>query len=77
MSTEKLTFEQAMSELETLIRNLETGKVNLDEAVKTYERGVQLRQFCEEQLTSAKMVVDKLMLSQDKKSVADIEENAL
>jgi exodeoxyribonuclease VII small subunit len=35
----KLTFEEAMRELEGIVRDLETGKAKLDDAVRAYERG--------------------------------------
>ena len=38
-ATLHLTFEDAMRELESIVRDLETGKANLDNAVRAYERG--------------------------------------
>ena len=35
-----LSFEEALQELETVVRQLETGKVKLDDAVQAYEKGV-------------------------------------
>jgi exodeoxyribonuclease VII small subunit len=35
----KLSFEDPMRELESIVRDLETGKANLDNAVRAYERG--------------------------------------
>ncbi len=57
-----LTFEEAMAELETVVRQLETGRIKLDEAVATYERGVQLKNFCAEKLQNAKAKIDLLVL---------------
>lgn len=73
MSQEKLTFEQAMAELENIVRKLETGKINLDEAVKAYEKGVSLKQFCENELKQAKLVIEKLILSKDKTTPIGVE----
>ena len=45
MSTKKKTeptFEQALSELETLVERMEGGELSLEDAIKTYERGVAL-----------------------------------
>ena len=60
-----MTFEQAMEELETVVRQLESGKIKLDEAVSVYERGVKLKNFCEEKLKSAKSKIDKLVIGKD------------
>ena len=40
---EKLSFEDALGELETIVRNLETGQTKLDESIASTERGVALK----------------------------------
>jgi len=60
-----LTFEEAMDELETVVRQLETGKIKLDEAVSVYERGVKLKNFCDEKLRQAKSKIDKLVIDKN------------
>lgn len=62
---ENLTFEEAMEELETVVRQLESGKIKLDEAVSVYERGAKLKQFCEQKLTEAKSKIDKLIIGKE------------
>ena len=42
-----LTFENAMSELESIVRELETGQIKLDDAVEAYEKATKLKKFCE------------------------------
>lgn len=44
---EKMSFEEALNALEEIVRQLETGKVKLDEAIDFYERGMLLRRHCE------------------------------
>ncbi|MBM3515527.1 MAG: exodeoxyribonuclease VII small subunit [Alphaproteobacteria bacterium] len=56
----KLGFEDAMRELEDIVRRLESGQVKLDDAVKAYERGAALRKHCEAKLADAKMKVEKI-----------------
>src|SRR5690606_22107211 len=46
----KLSFEDALKELEEIVRALESGKGKLDEAIKSYERGVALKRHCERKL---------------------------
>ncbi|GEO82336.1 exodeoxyribonuclease VII small subunit [Pararhodospirillum oryzae] len=55
-----LTFEQALAELETIVRELEQGSVDLDKAVSAYERGVALRRACETRLAEARMTVERI-----------------
>lgn len=61
----ELTFEEAMEELEVVVRQLETGKIKLDEAVKAYERGMLLKKACEEKLTTAKTKIDMLLIDKN------------
>jgi exodeoxyribonuclease VII small subunit len=58
----KLPFERAIEELETIIKRLEEGKVPLEESVAIYERGEALRQRCEELLRQAEARVEKITL---------------
>ena len=50
---ENITFEQAIEELENIINRLEEGDVPLDETIKLYEKGSELKDFCEKKLQSA------------------------
>ena len=58
----RLSFEDALSELETIVRQLEDGKGELDQAIKTYERGAQLKRHCEAKLHEAQIKVEKVVL---------------
>ena len=53
-------FEEAMKELERIVRELESGQVKLDEAVKAYERGTALKAHCESKLAEARTKVEKI-----------------
>jgi exodeoxyribonuclease VII small subunit len=56
----RMGFEEAMKELEDIVRRLEGGQVKLDDAVKAYERGAALKRHCEAKLADAKMKVEKI-----------------
>jgi exodeoxyribonuclease VII small subunit len=56
----RLAFEDAMKELEQIVKALESGQVKLDEAVKAYERGAALKRHCEAKLADARMKVEKI-----------------
>jgi len=60
---EAMTFEEAMDELESIVRALEDGRGKLDEAIASYERGAALKRHCETRLKEAQMRVEKIMLS--------------
>jgi exodeoxyribonuclease VII small subunit len=57
--TEGPTFEQAVAELEQILRDLEDGNTTLDESLARYERGVGLLKSCYAQLQTAEQ---KIML---------------
>jgi exodeoxyribonuclease VII small subunit len=59
---QKLTFERAIEELETIVKRLEEGKVPLEESVAIYERGEMLKRRCEELLRQAEARVEKITL---------------
>ena len=54
------TFEEAIEELENIINRLEEGDVPLDETIKLYEKGSELKDFCEKKLQSAEVKIQKI-----------------
>ena len=60
-----LSFEDALAELETIVRKLEEGETSLDDAIGAYERGALLKQHCQKKLDEAKTRVDKITLQSD------------
>ena len=64
-SLEKMTFEDAMIELENLVVSLDKGDVSLDEAIAAYDRGSQLKDHCQKKLNEAKMKVETIQSSGD------------
>ncbi|MDG1417023.1 MAG: exodeoxyribonuclease VII small subunit [Maricaulis sp.] len=61
----KLSFEQALAELETIVRQLESGEVELEKSISIYERGAALRAHCEGKLTDAELKVEKIVQGKD------------
>ncbi len=57
-----LSFEEALAKLETLVGQLESGQIKLEEAIKAYEEGCALKKVCEDKLKDAQMKVEKLVL---------------
>ena len=64
-AVEKLSFEEALGELESLVRRLEEGKCPLDEAVKTFERGIGLKNHCDTKLKNARLKVEQILENAD------------
>lgn len=62
---EKLSFEDALGELETIIRDLETGKAPLEKSIESYERGIALKKHCESKLKDAQAKIDKITKAKD------------
>ena len=62
-SLEKMSFEEAMKELERLVDSLDKGDVSLDEAIAAYDRGSQLKDHCQKKLNEAKMKVETIQSS--------------
>lgn len=60
-----LTFEQAIQELEQLVRRLEEGRLPLEEALSAYERGMFLKNHCETKLKAAKLRVDQIVINEN------------
>jgi exodeoxyribonuclease VII small subunit len=61
----KLSFEDALEQLEEIVRELEEGSGKLDESIKAYERGAHLKYHCESKLKEAQNRVEKVVLSGD------------
>ena len=61
----KMNFEDALAELEEIVRDLEDGAGALDEAIAAYERGALLKRHCEAKLREAQGRVDKIVLDAD------------
>lgn len=59
----KLSFEEALVQLESIVRELEGGKIKLDDAVEAYEKATALKKFCEEKLKAAQLKIEKINVS--------------
>lgn len=64
-SVAQLSFEEAMTELETIVQRLEEGNLPLENSISVYERGTQLKKHCEEKLREATLKVEKISIGPD------------
>jgi exodeoxyribonuclease VII small subunit len=60
-----MSFEQALGELERIVQDLERGQLDLDAAIKAYERGSQLKAHCTAKLREAQLRVERISLAND------------
>jgi len=61
----RMSFEDALAELERIVRQLEEGKAKLDDAIRLYERGTLLKRHCELKLREAQAKVDRITVGAD------------
>ncbi|MEE8445793.1 MAG: exodeoxyribonuclease VII small subunit [Alphaproteobacteria bacterium] len=60
-----MKFEDAMGELESIVKKLEAGEVKLDDAIAAYERGDALKKHCQAKLAEAQSRIDKIAQAAD------------
>lgn len=58
-----MSFEQALTELETIVTSLESGKAPLEDSIAAYERGIALKKHCEKKLGEAQEKIEKISIS--------------
>ena len=66
----KIDFELSLKELESIIEKLEDENINLEDSVKSFEKGINLVKECQQQLQNAELKIKKLL---DDGSSSDIE----
>jgi exodeoxyribonuclease VII small subunit len=73
---ESLSFEDALTELRTIVERLESGKGSLDDAIAAYERGAQLKAHCEAKLKEAQLKIEKVSMGPGGPRLEDFPSNA-
>ena len=58
----EMAFEEALGELEAIVRKLEAGEESLDASIALFQRGEALKRHCEARLADARERIDKIML---------------
>ncbi|CCY44837.1 exodeoxyribonuclease 7 small subunit [Clostridium sp. CAG:1193] len=56
------TFEESLNELETIVKDLESGNVNLDDAINKYTEAMKLVKECSDKIKNAEELVSKIAL---------------
>ena len=60
----KLSFEEALTQLEDIVQNLENGNLNLDESIEVFQKGIELCNFCSKKLDDAEKKITMLIQTQ-------------
>ena len=60
-----VSFEQALKDLEAIVRKLESGSGDLESSINDYVRGTELKTFCQDKLKEARLKVEKIIQTQD------------
>ena len=68
------TFEQALAELEKIVKKMEGGELTLEQALATHKRGLELAKFCQQRLEAAQQQV-KVLEGEVLKPLADMGES--
>lgn len=71
---EALSFEQAFTELEELVRQLEAGDLSLDQTLALYERGMALAAYCNAKLDNAELRIRQLVPAAGSAALSDVSE---
>ncbi|MGF7185810.1 exodeoxyribonuclease VII small subunit [Desulfitispora alkaliphila] len=58
---ETLEFEEALANLEKIVKQLETGELKLNESLDKFQQGIQLVKVCNEQLERAEKEIEMLV----------------
>lgn len=57
----ELTFEENLEKLETIVKNLESGNIPLDDAIKNFNEAMLLAKKCDEKLKNAEEKVNSIL----------------
>ncbi len=69
----KLTFEENLKKLEDIVEQLESGEINLEKSVELYEKGMILKNNCQEKLKKVEIQIKKIKIENNKIKKEDFE----
>ena len=56
----KISFEEALKDLENIVENLNNDELELEKAISAYEKGMELKKICEQRLKEAKLRIENI-----------------
>ena len=60
MDKDKISFEDALRDLEEIVENLNDDELELEKAISAYEKGMELKKICEQRLKEAKLRIENI-----------------
>lgn len=60
-----MSFEDALGQLEQIVKSLESGQAPLEKSIEAYERGIALKKHCEQKLKDAQAKIEKINVNED------------
>ncbi|HEY4551917.1 MAG TPA: exodeoxyribonuclease VII small subunit [Bacillaceae bacterium] len=73
---DKLSFEEAMGQLEDIVKRLEEGDIPLEEALEIYQKGMKLSKVCHDKLKNAEKQLTKVLTEDGEEDFQIQEEEA-
>ena len=73
MAKKTHNFEKALSDLETLVEDMDQGNLSLEESLKRFEKGIALSTECQQALQNAELKIKELVEKNGKLLEQDIE----
>lgn len=70
----ELSFEENLEKLETIVKNLESGNIPLDDAIDSFNEAMKLAKKCDDKLKNAEEKVNKILNSDGNLEDFEIEE---
>ena len=61
MATKEKSFEESLTELETIVKDLESGNVPLDDAITIFNEAMKIAKICNDKLNNAEESVNKIL----------------
>ena len=68
----KKTFEDAMKQLEQIVKDLETGDMPLEKAIKKFEEGIKISKYCSDKLGESEKKITQLIGDSDDDTVTEV-----
>lgn len=75
MESSKRSFEDAISELESIVEELENGELTLDESIDYFQRGIELSKFCNRKLDEVERKISVLVENEQGEIVEEVMKN--
>jgi len=75
LESSKRSFEDAISELESIVEELENGELTLDESIDYFQRGIELSKFCNRKLDEVERKISVLVENEQGEIVEEVMKN--